>query len=182
MKRSRELLQQLAGTDALTGLPNRRHFDHALLQEIQRQRRHGGPLSLFIVDVDHFKRYNDRYGHPAGDECLRKVAQAISSVLKRPSDLAARLGGEEFGSLLPETDAPEAIALAEQSRLAVARLALPHDASGTADHVSVSVGVATLVASGEATAEALYQAADANLYRAKEAGRNRVMGPAGAAA
>src|SRR5438477_4547233 len=126
MKRSRESLQRLAGTDALTGLPNRRHFDHALLQEIQRQRRHGAPLSLIIVDVDHFKRYNDRYGHPAGDECLRKVASAVASVLKRPSDLAARIGGEEFGSLLPETNAVEAAALAEQIRIAVADLAIAH--------------------------------------------------------
>src|SRR5207245_8278617 len=116
MKRSRELLQRLAGTDALTGLPNRRHFDHALAQEVQWQRRHGAPLSLVLIDVDHFKSYNDRYGHPAGDECLRRVAETMAAVLKRPGDLTARIGGEEFASLLPETDAPEAAALAERIR------------------------------------------------------------------
>src|SRR5207245_1507147 len=126
-------------------------------------------------DVDHFKHYNDRYGHPAGDACLRRVAETMAAVLKRPGDLAARIGGEEFASLLPETDAPEAAALAERIRASVRALAIPHESAGSADRVTVSLGVATLSAAGEATAEMLYRTADANLYRAKQAGRNCVV-------
>ncbi|NRF71103.1 diguanylate cyclase [Aquincola sp. S2] len=178
-------LRELASVDGLTGIANRRVFDEVLARECQRAQRSGPPLSLVMADIDHFKRYNDRHGHQAGDDCLRQVARAIATAVGRVGDLAARYGGEEFAVVLPNTDAAAAALVAERIRAAVAALALPHGASETAACVTVSLGVATLAAQplpGAAdTPQTLLARADQALYRAKAAGRNRVATAANAA-
>jgi diguanylate cyclase (GGDEF)-like protein len=168
-------LEELATSDGLTGLANRRLFDDFLDQEWRRHQRHGRPLSLLLLDVDFFKRYNDTYGHPAGDECLRKVGTALRSAVQRTEDIVARYGGEEFAAVLPETDAAGARALAERIRTSVAELAIPHSSSDTAAHVTVSLGVATTVPPRDGALDGLVQTADKALYEAKERGRNRVV-------
>lgn len=170
-----EAVSDMAMTDSLTGVGNRRRLDMALGQEISRARRLGTSLSLIMLDVDYFKRYNDRYGHAAGDECLRQVAAAIGQALKRPADLAVRYGGEEFTALLPDTDAAGAVSVAEQILAAIRALDLPHS-----DHplgkVTASAGVAlTTPAREETTPEGLIKAADAMLYVAKHSGRDRAV-------
>lgn len=165
-------LNELANSDGLTGLANRRNFDESLQRELSRATRSGMPLTLFIADVDHFKAYNDTYGHPAGDECLRKVAQVLRTSIRRPGDLVARYGGEEFAVILPETDSDGAIAVAELFRSSMRGAALVHERS---DHgiVTVSVGVATLEPSSKGvSALALIQRADSALYEAKRSGRD----------
>lgn len=166
-----ELAKQ-SQTDGLTHLANRRHFDQTLAREHARWRRTGSPLSLMMLDVDHFKRVNDHFGHQAGDDYLRAIAQALRGNAARPADLPARYGGEEFACLLPDTDAEAARAVAERIREAVARLELPNPRAGV-PHVSVSIGIATLEG-GHAGARELLAAADAQLYAAKRAGRDRV--------
>ncbi|MBB5016833.1 diguanylate cyclase (GGDEF)-like protein [Chitinivorax tropicus] len=176
IKRNRELLQRLAITDGLTGLANRRHFEDALSHEVNRQRRRRGDLSLVLIDVDFFKQYNDHYGHPAGDMVLRSLADALVATLQRPADLIARIGGEEFACLLPETEMEGAMAVAERIRSSVEALAMPHACSQASSCVTVSIGVAH-VDSGEPDAgHALYKLADAQLYKAKKRGRNQVVG------
>lgn len=169
-----ELLGKLSAEDALTRLANRREFDRRLGIEWNRARRDGHALSLVLIDVDCFKNYNDHYGHPAGDACLQKVAEALQSVVRRSADLAARFGGEEFVVLLPATEADAAAALAEHMRQAVADLQIPHAASRAAAGVTVSLGVASLRPDDACQPSDLVAAADAALYRAKELGRNRV--------
>ncbi|MEH6435379.1 sensor domain-containing diguanylate cyclase [Massilia sp. DD77] len=168
-------LAHLADNDALTGIANRRRFEHELELEKKRAGRSGKPLSLVMVDVDYFKKYNDTYGHVQGDECLRQVAAAIRDSLGRPTDLAARYGGEEFAVLLPDTDPRGARNVAEHLRLAVMRAAIPHSANPPGV-VTVSAGVCTMrFATGDDTdATLLVERADALLYRAKQTGRNRV--------
>jgi diguanylate cyclase (GGDEF)-like protein/PAS domain S-box-containing protein len=167
-------LQALAGIDALTGLANRRAFDDALARETRRAQRDGKRLGLVMIDVDWFKAFNDRYGHPAGDDCLRRISLAIASVIQRPGDLAARYGGEEFVVLLPDTDEAGAAMIAEKIRQAVHCLALQH--VGSADGLAtISAGVAAGGDSGAGwNAESLVQAADDALYGAKASGRNAV--------
>lgn len=177
MRRAYELLQRLAVTDPLTGLANRRHFDEALLQEVSRHRRHGMPLSLVLMDIDEFKHYNDLYGHPAGDDCLRLVALTLATALRRPADLVARVGGEEFACLLPETDGKGAAILAERIRKLIIDLAIPHQQSNVAVHVTASFGVSMLDHQHQDAEQTLYQQADVKLYQAKAQGRNRVIGP-----
>lgn len=174
-------LRRMATTDGLTGLLNRRHFDELMRREWQRSVRHGTPLALLMADVDHFKRYNDSYGHPAGDACLQSVAQALASVAKRPADQVGRLGGEEFAVLLPDTDLAGGQQVAEQAVQAVRELTLPHVGSLTAEHVTISVGVAVLGLQDVAHLElhSLYNAADRALYQAKANGRNRWVAVAG---
>ena len=168
-------LAHLADNDVLTGIANRRRFEYVLEVEKKRAGRSGAPLSLVMVDVDYFKKYNDSYGHVAGDECLRQVAAAIRGSLGRPTDLAARYGGEEFALLLPGTDPHGARQVAEHVRLAVMRAAIPHTANPPGV-VTISAGVCTMrFASGDDTDPTLLvERADALLYRAKQAGRNRV--------
>lgn len=167
-------LQALANTDSLTGLANRRHFERILALEHERGRRTGKPCTVILADVDHFKKYNDHYGHVAGDACLRDVAAAIAGSLRRPADLAARYGGEEFIVILPETDLDGACAVGEQIRARIAGLALDHDASPFG-HVTISLGVYTGYATGRVDEPARWiKAADTLLYGAKAAGRNRV--------
>lgn len=169
-------LQQLSRMDALTGLPNRRHFQQYLQQAWQRASHDQTPMSILMLDVDHFKRYNDLYGHPAGDLCLQRVAQAMQDSLRRPDDLVARYGGEEFIAVLPHADAEVARLAAERVRQAVAGLCIPHEASPTAAVVTLSVGVATVQAGQHGlTAADLIAQADAALYQAKTAGRNQVV-------
>jgi diguanylate cyclase (GGDEF)-like protein/PAS domain S-box-containing protein len=168
-------LEVLAAQDALTGLANRRTFDEALSREYRRSLRERSHLGLVMIDVDRFKSLNDRYGHPVGDECLRRVSGAIASVLRRSSDLAARYGGEEFAVLLPGTDETGTSAVAEQIRLTIMALAIEH--ADSPDHVmTVSVGVAALASNGpDGGFESLVQAADRALYAAKDSGRNTVV-------
>lgn len=174
LQESNAQLLALSGEDALTGLANRRRFDQALLQESARLARVGMPLALLMIDVDHFKTYNDRYGHPAGDECLRQVARVLQRHAKRPGDLVARYGGEEFAILLANTDHAGARALAEEVRSALIRLALPHQGN-PAGIVTVSIGLHAVAAPDEhAAATRLVELADQALYAAKAAGRNRV--------
>jgi diguanylate cyclase (GGDEF)-like protein len=169
-----ELLGRLSAEDALTRLANRREFDRRLGIEWNRARRDGHALGLVLIDVDCFKNYNDHYGHPAGDACLQKVADALQSAARRSGDLMARFGGEEFVALLPGTDAADAAALAERMRRQVADLQIPHAASRVAAGVTVSLGVASLMPADAGQPPDLVAAADAALYRAKEQGRNRV--------
>ncbi|WP_230533167.1 sensor domain-containing diguanylate cyclase, partial [Microvirga roseola] len=167
----------LAGTDSLTSLANRRTFDRQLAIEWVRSSRRGSPLSLLLVDVDRFKCYNDIYGHQAGDECLRKVADSLSKTMEGPSTLVARYGGEEFAVLLADTDEAEAAEAAETVRRQIEALALRHDANAPSGILTISVGSATLtpgIFSSEKLADELIAMADRALYRAKLEGRNRV--------
>ncbi|QCG97125.1 PleD family two-component system response regulator [Azospirillum sp. TSA2s] len=175
LKRQTDLLRSLSFLDGLTGIANRRRFDEAMAREWRRCARSHLPLSLVILDVDHFKAYNDQYGHQAGDECLRIVAEVLAERARRPSDLVARYGGEEFVCLLPETDGPGATRVAEGFRAAVAERRIPHAQSPVAPFVTISLGVATVIPSAESSPEKLAEMADQLLYRAKRTGRNRVQ-------
>lgn len=177
MKQHADALRAMAAIDGLTGIANRRAFDARAALEVARIRRGGVPLALLLCDVDHFKLYNDAYGHPAGDACLRSVASALASQARRAEDLAARLGGEEFGLLLPGCSLDAAYAIAEGFGAAVRALCIPHARSTTAPHVTVSVGVAALPPSRlgptETDVAALLAAADGALYEAKHGGRDQ---------
>ena len=167
-------LEQLTLQDSLTGLGNRRLFDTALVDEFQRARRAGTPLALFMIDVDYFKRYNDLYGHPAGDDCLRELGQTLAQSGCRPGDVAVRYGGEEMAVLLPDTDEQGAVAMGERFRHAVLSRAITH-AGNPESIVTVSIGVAACSPGQDGSSrEALVQAADKALYAAKAAGRNQV--------
>lgn len=168
-----EKLARQSATDGLTGITNRRHFDEALGVEWQRAARTGASLSLLIVDIDHFKRFNDHYGHVAGDECLRRVAQLLQGCVRRAGEIVARYGGEEFVILLPSAGAAQAEELAQRCLHAVADLALPHASSPTGDHVTFSIGIAHVVPGVARDPTSLVNAADAAMYRAKMAGRAR---------
>jgi diguanylate cyclase (GGDEF)-like protein len=177
LEESNAKLATLSNTDALTGITNRRGFDEALAAEWRRATRNGQSLALAMLDVDHFKSYNDSYGHQAGDQCLRAVASLIESFGRRTSDLAARYGGEEFALLAPVTDAADALVLAQEICRELERLALPH-AKSPYGVITVSVGVAALLPGDDNDSGMLVRAADLALYRAKQAGRNRAMLPA----
>lgn len=179
--RQRRMLERLANIDGLTELANRRRFDEMYSLEWQRARRSGRPLSLALLDIDAFKQYNDRYGHPAGDRALRSVARVAGAAMRRPGDLAARYGGEELLLLMPETDAHDARRMAEGVREAVAALDIAHEASSVAPLVTVSIGGATLDPGADEGQAELFEAADAQLYRAKQNGRNQVWWRDGAA-
>ena len=168
-------LRTLATQDGLTGLANRRHFDVMLEQEFARAKRDQKPLSLALIDVDHFKSFNDQYGHPAGDDCLRRVADIIQATLRSTGDVAARYGGEEIGVILPGASTQDAGQVAERIRAAVQALGVAH-IGGKTGCVTVSVGVASLDEEYEvASVSELVTAADRALYIAKEAGRNQVQ-------
>ncbi len=173
-KRSETALQHAALVDQLTQIANRRHFDSFLEQEWHRALRSGQPLSLIVLDVDHFKLYNDNLGHAAGDLCLQKVAAALQSRALRTTDLAARYGGEEFVLLFAETTLDTAVALAESIRAHVESLHLPHPRSPTSEWLTVSIGVASIVPTQLDRIEQFFVAADRMMYAAKEGGRNRV--------
>lgn len=167
-----DALETLSQTDALTGLANRRHFNEKLSQALRASARSGEPLCLLLVDVDHFKAYNDHYGHQQGDLALRAVAKALAGVARRPSDLAARIGGEEFALVLEDTDLGGAAHCGDAVRAALQARDIAHAAGGSSGRLTVSMGLA--LAGPEETPETLYARADAALYRAKTAGRDRL--------
>ena len=168
-------LAALSNTDGLTGVTNRRGFDGALEREWQRASRNGYSLALAMLDVDHFKSYNDHYGHQAGDQCLRMVAGLIAAHARRTTDIVARYGGEEFSMLAPATDAAHALAIARGVCLEMAQLAIPH-AGSPYGVITLSIGVAAIVPDEAVTHAMLVQRADQALYAAKQAGRNRALG------
>lgn len=196
LKQKTDELRRLSAIDPLTGIANRRVFDQCLTQEWRRAMRNESPLSLLLVDVDHFKRYNDRHGHQAGDQCLRGIAGVLAQAARRGGELSARYGGEEFALVLPHTDLLQAYQLAGQICRQVEELAIPHADSGIADHVTVSIGVAAQIHcfrdDGAVSlpchrcemlggccggADRLVALADAALYTAKRDGRNRACMP-----
>ena len=167
-------LEILASLDGLTGVANRRYFNERLVQEWHRLEREQTSLSLIFIDIDYFKRYNDYYGHLAGDVCLTQVAQAMKRVIKRPADLVARYGGEEFVILLPNTSIKSALQVAELIRQEVQQLKIPHVQSPVNDYVTLSLGLSSLVPSMKQSPEILIGMADEALYAAKKQGRNCV--------
>jgi diguanylate cyclase (GGDEF)-like protein len=168
-------LETLASQDGLTGIANRRTFDFLFERHFAQAARQHAPLSVALCDVDHFKSYNDHYGHPAGDACLRQVATSLTRSCRRGADLAARYGGEEFALLLPDTAAEGALHVAETARQYVATLAIPHGHSPTAGVVTFSAGIATLAEGRDNTPTQLIARADQALYQAKKLGRNRAL-------
>ncbi len=174
LARANEELRHLASVDKLTGIANRRIFDEVLQREWGRLEREGAPLSVLLCDIDHFKNYNDTYGHQKGDECLALVARAVKGAVRRPGDLAARYGGEEFGIILPGTDVGGAVETAENIRKAVLALKLPNGGAQAEEFVTLSLGAATVVPEAEGSWETLLKASDRALYRSKAMGRNRV--------
>ncbi len=173
LKQARDQLEEMTIRDALTGISNRRRFDDMLAQEWLRARRRSAPLALLLADIDHFKLYNDHYGHTSGDVALREVAQALDKAIRRPGDLAARYGGEEFACILPDTDSVGAAQLAERLCQAVCDLGIVHAHSSAAQCVTLSIGGVSLVPSVEDEPRILVDLADVQLYEAKRAGRNR---------
>lgn len=175
LKKKNDLLEQLVFIDGLTEIPNRRRFDELFETEWLRARRASHPLTVVLLDIDHFKDFNDHYGHAFGDECLRRVAATLSEALQRPSDFIARYGGEEFVAVLPEADLAAAQLIAEKMRAAVEQLAIPHQHSAASPVVTVSLGAATTLPSESKQPDKLLESADKALYRAKAEGRNRAV-------
>ncbi len=173
LEASNHQLALQSATDSLTGLANRRNFDEVLLTEWQRASRGGTSLSLLMVDIDHFKRYNDHYGHLAGDECLRRVAKVLGRCVRRAGEVVARYGGEEFVILLPAADLVHACETAQMCLQWMQQENIQHAASPTADQVTLSIGVACVQPDGMLNPSALINASDAAMYRAKTAGRAR---------
>jgi diguanylate cyclase (GGDEF)-like protein/PAS domain S-box-containing protein len=173
IKAAEARLRDLAGLDGLTGLPNRRTFDETLASEWRRSVRSGEPISLLLIDVDHFNAFNDNLGHGNGDQCLAAVAGVIANSLRRAGDVPARYGGEEFAIILPSTDAAGAEAAAENVRQAIERKGIRHPASPAGPFVTASIGCATARPGQRCRSEELFHRADAALYRAKSLGRNR---------
>ncbi len=166
-------LAQLSVTDSLTGIANRRHFDERLTSEWLRCARQKEPLALLVIDIDHFKRYNDHYGHLAGDACLRHVAQLLAGTVRRAGELVARYGGEEFVLLLPRTHSDAARVMAEHCMQALALACIPHANSPTSDVLTLSIGIAHTIPSTDNEPASLVHSADVALYRAKNAGRQQ---------
>jgi diguanylate cyclase (GGDEF)-like protein len=175
IKQKNDLLEMLASIDGLTEIPNRRYLDENLSREWRRSKRSDTPLSVLLMDIDHFKRYNDCYGHRAGDECLKKVAQTLVTQCQRGGDFIARYGGEEFAAVLPGMSKHDAIKFANKLCSAVNELDIEHKASLNAEHITISIGIATTESSKIFAEQALLEEADLGLYAAKEAGRNQVI-------
>jgi len=179
LQKANQKLKLMAMKDGLTGLANRHHFDEAIRKEFKRSMRSNTPLSLIMADIDKFKPYNDNYGHQAGDDCLKTVAQLMQSVIKRPGDLVARYGGEEFAIILPETDATAAGIVAELVQQAFDLNKIPHAHSTVADHLTLSLGVASIQPEkGQDVSDAIHtmiEVADKGLYQVKQQGGNAVV-------
>jgi two-component system, cell cycle response regulator len=173
LRQANQELYRLATLDGLTQISNRRRFDAYLKAEWRRSRREQTPLTLLLCDIDYFKRYNDHYGHQAGDECLKQIAQALQQSISRPADLVARYGGEEFAVILPNTPVKGAGHVAKRIRRTVTKLQILHEQSGVGDWITLSIGIATWIPEQHSSPEALIAAADQALYAAKAAGRNR---------
>lgn len=169
------ILEQLTMEDSLTSLGNRRCLDLTLNSEWQRGLRSNQPLSLIMIDIDHFKKYNDTYGHQEGDICLKRVASALKSTLKRQCDIVARYGGEEFLTVLPDTDSEGADQVAKRMLQAIDLLNISHSSSPTKENLTVSLGVSSIIPVKGSLPEFLIKAADQALYEAKDTGRNRVV-------
>ena len=168
-------LEKLSRQDGLTGIANRRYFDSYLVSELRRGARERQSLSLILSDVDHFKAFNDCYGHQAGDDCLRRVAAALSSAGRRPADLAARYGGEEFAMVLPGTVIEGAVDVAQAVSRVIEGLAIPHARSAVSPKVTLSQGIVALTPEKETSSEDMIKRADQALYLAKQQGRNRYV-------
>lgn len=168
-----EYLLKQSNQDGLTQIANRRYFDTRLEEEWKRLQREKKPLSLILVDIDYFKKYNDYYGHLEGDECLKEIAKTLSNSVKRSMDLVARYGGEEFGIILPNTDKSGAIQIAEEIQTAISDLKIPHNPSCDRKYITVSLGITTIIPSNEYSIKNLISQADIALYQAKEKGRNQ---------
>ncbi|MDO3387898.1 diguanylate cyclase [Gilvimarinus sp. SDUM040013] len=175
LKRKGDQLAELACTDGLTHIANRRHFDQVLGQEWRRAERNNSELAIIMIDIDHFKEYNDALGHSAGDQCLRKVASTLKAALHRPGDMLARYGGEEFIVVLPETNLANATLIAEQMRLRINALTMLHPNSPSYDRLTVSLGVACAHPAQTKNETLVVEIADRNLYAAKRSGRNKVV-------
>ena len=174
LRQANEQLSLLASLDGLTGLANRRKFDEQIAWEWERAKREQIPLSLLIIDVDHFKHYNDTYGHLLGDDCLKQVAKILQSICQRATDLVARYGGEEFVLVLPNTEQGAAETLAHKIQAAIAAQPIPHQSSVTATHVTLSLGLASGIPTSALTVSDFIHLADQALYQAKIEGRNRL--------
>jgi len=168
-------LRRISREDELTGIANRRCFNEWYKREWKRSVRYNNPFSLLMIDVDYFKNYNDAYGHTQGDQCLQKIAQTIQKELKRPLDLVGRYGGEEFAVILPNTDPLGAKFVAEEIRLSIQNLNIPHSGNTAGDVVTISTGIATAIPAREDNPEELLQEADKGLYKAKDSGRNTII-------
>lgn len=168
------VLESLSFLDDLTAIPNRRRFSEFINSEWRRSARNRSTIALVMIDIDFFKHFNDNYGHGAGDEVLQKVATTLQGALKRPGDFVARYGGEEFVVVLPDTDVQGALVIAEAMRREIEVLGISHRFSATSDRLTISLGVAGMIAARDASPRVLIEAADEALYRAKQAGRNRV--------
>jgi diguanylate cyclase (GGDEF)-like protein len=175
LREANDTLQRLSNSDGLTGIANRRRFDRGLRSEWRRAYRNHSELSLLLLDIDDFKAYNDGYGHLAGDDGLKRIAAALNAATHSPGALVARYGGEEFAVLLPHTDAVKALRCADQLQDALAALALPHRFARASDHITASIGVATLRPTVRMKPSDFIRCADRALYVAKAEGRNRVV-------
>lgn len=176
LKFQSDLLRKLVFLDGMSGVYNRRYFDQQLSTEWARSSRNGSPLSVLMIDVDLFKLYNDRYGHQAGDDCLRQIALTLKESLKRPADVVARYGGEEFACILPDTAFDDALVLANTLEAHVRGLQIKHENSSVSPVATISVGLATRSSQSVGDVTALLGVADSQLYQAKQAGRSRASG------
>lgn len=173
-KKAQTALERLAYHDGLTGVVNRRGFDEKLSMEWDRALRDAAPLSLIMIDVDFFKRFNDSYGHQKGDECLKSVAEMLAKSVSRPHDVVSRYGGEEFAVILPSCEIQGAMAIGQRIQENIATLQIPHEASDASPVVTVSMGVSSIIPATDQQIDDIIGLADHALYRAKDAGRNRI--------
>jgi diguanylate cyclase (GGDEF)-like protein len=175
LERAKKQLEQIATIDSLTGIPNRRSIDDALRREWLKAMRSSEPLAVVMIDIDHFKNYNDCYGHQAGDVCLKQVAHAIRASLRRPTDYVGRYGGEEFIVLLTQSDWEKAKKMAEKIFESICLLNIPHSASPTSEVVTISAGVNVVIPMPKLSISSLIHQADEALYQAKHNGRNQFV-------
>ncbi|MCP4352398.1 MAG: diguanylate cyclase [Desulfobacterales bacterium] len=174
LKRHRDMLENLSSLDGLTGIPNRRRFDEVLKLEWKNSIREARLLSLIMIDIDYFGAYNNNYGHLAGDDCLKQVAQVLSNSLNRPKDFVGRYGGEEFSAVLPGTDNEGSVFVAEMMRQKIESMKIPHACSPVKNYITISLGTATIIPSDNFQPVVLIEGSDEALYKAKKGGRNQV--------
>jgi diguanylate cyclase (GGDEF)-like protein len=175
LEESNRRLTELSNTDSLTGIANRRYFDATLEHEYYRLRRSNSKLSVILLDVDHFKAYNDYYGHVMGDECLRQIGRVLASCVSRSVDLAARYGGEEFACILPDTDIDPAVKIAGKIRQKIEDMKIEHKNSSASEYVTASLGVTTVQYAEDRTPADTITTVDKLLYKAKVSGRNTIV-------